>query len=141
MPTAKFVEWKERHSVGNDELDDQHKGLISIINDLYTAIRDQTAQGELNEILDRLLEYTQSHFEREERLMEEHLYPDLASHRIIHDRMVQRTRELRRLALHNENDVAAKTMSFLKDWWIDHIIVMDSRYKPYMEGKEGLDQR
>ena len=141
MPTAKFVEWKERYSVGNNELDDQHKGLISIINDLYTAIRDQTTQGELNGILDRLLEYTQSHFEREEHLMEEHLFPDLARHRIVHDRMVQRTRELHRLALHNENDVAVKTMSFLKDWWIDHIIVMDSQYKPYMEGKEGLDQR
>lgn len=141
MPNAIFVEWKERYSVGNNELDDQHKGIISIINDLYTAILHQTTQRELNSILDRLLEYTRSHFEREEQLMEKVLFPDLAKHRIAHDILARRTSELREQALHNKNDVAVEAMSFLKDWWIDHIIVMDSQYKPYMEGKEGLDKR
>ncbi|NOY88872.1 MAG: hemerythrin family protein [FCB group bacterium] len=140
MATARFIEWKERYSVGNNELDGHHQSVISIINDMYTAIRDQTTQQELIGILHRLLEYTQFHFEREEQLMEEHQFTDLAKHKIVHDRMVQKTKELLKQALHDEIDVSKETMSFLKDWWIDHIIVMDSRYKPYMEGKKGLEQ-
>jgi len=68
--------------------------------------------------------------------MQEHQYPDLAKHKTLHNNMVQKTQELLKQSLHNENDVSTEAMSFLKNWWIEHIMVMDLRYKPYLEGKE-----
>jgi len=131
-----YLVWSEDYSVGNDELDGHHKNIISIINDLYSAIQTESTPEELNGILDRLFEYTMSHFEREEQLMEEHLFPDLAKHKTIHDRMRIKTDELRRRGLHHKKGVPAETMSFLKDWWLNHILVMDAQYRPHMKEKK-----
>ncbi len=140
MPTQTFLEWKDRYSVGNDELDRDHQSIIAIINDLHNSIRDQSTHAQLKEILDRLFDYTQTHFAREERLMQEYGYPDLPKHRTVHSQLTQNTKELLAQSLHEESGTALKAMSFLKDWWIDHILIMDSRYKPYILKEPTTDQ-
>ncbi|MBU1320561.1 MAG: bacteriohemerythrin [candidate division Zixibacteria bacterium] len=134
MNTRTFVKWHDRYGVGNLDLDNDHKAIISIINDLYTAIQMKTDRSEIRRILDRLLEYILSHFEREERLMEEARFPESERHRHLHRCLARKTQELRDRSLQNEEGISQEAMSFLKDWWIDHIIVMDMRYKPYIEG-------
>ncbi len=73
--------------------------------------------------------------------MEKAGYPDLAEHKILHHRMVQKTEELHEQYLQNETDIAMKTMSFLKDWWTGHIMDMDLRYKPYVEKAKAATER
>jgi len=132
VPTPPFIVWKDAYSVGNDELNTHHKGIISIVNDLYSAIQNQSAKAELGSILDRLLDYTQSHFQREESLMAEHQFPGLPQHKVVHERMVLKTEELCGLGLRHNDDAVPETMAFLKDWWVQHIRVMDAQYRPYM---------
>jgi len=135
MPTTTFIEWKHHYSVGSDELDADHRRIVAIINDLHNSIRDQSPEATLQSTLVRLFDYTQTHFTREERVMQEHQYPDLPKHRAAHSRLTQRTRELLTRCLHEESDTGVEAMTFLKDWWIDHILVMDSQYKPYILGE------
>ncbi len=132
----KYIEWHERYSVGNSDLDADHQSVISIINNLYAAIQAHTGQAEVKGILDRLLDYTQSHFRREEHYMEKVSYPDLAEHKVPHRRMVQKTHELLERYSHNEESIPLETMTFLKDWWVNHIVMMDMQYKPYFEDVE-----
>ncbi|MFH1687400.1 MAG: bacteriohemerythrin [bacterium] len=134
MFNTKFIEWKERYSVGHDDLDEDHQEIISIINDLWSILKAEPTPGQVLEILDRLLEYTETHFQREQQVMVDHQYPDLVRHKGLHSRMVQRTRELHAKAVSNHSEISEESMTFLKDWWIDHILAQDSRYKPYILG-------
>lgn len=136
MSTTQFIEWRERYSVGNGVLDTDHQEIISIINKLFNSLQNQSAQTELRAIFDRLLDYTISHFDREEKLMEKYSFPELEQHQQIHRHLTQKTKELSQRYMHNENNIPQETMTFLKNWWIDHIIVKDMRYKPYLEGVE-----
>lgn len=131
MAASVFIVWKDEYSVGHDELDSHHKDIIAIINDLYGAIREQAGEERLEEILERLLEYTQFHFSFEEREMKDREYPGLVEHRIVHEGMVARTRGLRKKSIHEKN-VAQEAMAFLKEWWLGHIREVDMRYRPYV---------
>ncbi|MEA2062127.1 MAG: bacteriohemerythrin [Gemmatimonadota bacterium] len=136
MSYPAYIVWKDDYSVGNDELDGHHKSIITIINNLYAAVQGGSAQEELTVFLERLLEYTQSHFNREEQLLEAHKFPELPSHKIIHKHMVQKTDELRKYSLQDNDKLAYEVFSFLKDWWLNHICVMDMQYSPYLKEKK-----
>ena len=131
MSPLPFVLWKENYSVGNKELDKHHREIIDIINDLFTSIKSDSGENKVGAILERLYEYTKTHFAREEQLMKEHIYPELPAHKNIHEKMIQKTSDLRRLQMYNA-DVANDVLSLLKDWWLNHIRVLDAKYKKYL---------
>jgi hemerythrin len=125
---AAYVVWKEMYSVGEPSLDDQHRQILSIINDLYLAREAGREYSELGALLDRMVAYTMSHFEHEERLMREWNYPDFDNHKAQHDQMRRRTAGLRS----NVNLVTGHDLlSFLKSWWTSHIQAEDKCYVPY----------
>ena len=62
-------EWSEKHSVGCPDVDDEHKALFRIAQELYDAIHEGTARAELTSLFDRLASYTRFHFANEEALM------------------------------------------------------------------------
>jgi hemerythrin len=80
----------------------------------------------------RLVDYTRFHFTREEAIMSESEYPDLKKHKATHAVMVQRTEDLSEQVRHDVESTADDVMEFLKNWWIDHILIKDSLYKPYL---------
>jgi len=133
MAGGSFVVWSEKYTVGNRQLDNHHKEIITIINSLYTAIKDDVAQDKLRRILRELYEYTRLHFGREEELMRKSGFPKLSEHRELHRDMVARTRELQREELRGDPEVVSETMSFLKKWWLTHIGKVDAQYRPFVE--------
>ena len=76
-------------------------------------------------------EYTRVHFEVEEKFLAEYKYPDLASHRDLHYKLVQRMSTTgRESMLHHD---PFPFLDFLKDWWRDHIGVEDRKFRIYIE--------
>lgn len=129
-----FIIWKDAYSVGHDELDGQHKIIVSIINDLYVAIQSGTEHEVLGGILHRLSDYTKLHFRREEHLMEAHGFAHTAEHGILHQRMVETTEDLRRQVSRSGGGEASEVLAFLKDWWLNHICRADQEYSSVMRG-------
>ena len=41
---ARFLQWSEEISVGVEELDEQHKVLVNLINDLHDAMQERRSQ-------------------------------------------------------------------------------------------------
>ena len=125
-----YVEWKPFYSVGEDAIDDQHKRLLGIVDDLYVAIQMGHAEARVQEVLDRLAEYTTTHFDHEERVMWGCGYPNFDAHKAMHDEMRRRVGELRA----NSNAVAeGDLLQFVKTWWIRHIQNQDRTYSPYLD--------
>jgi hemerythrin len=125
-----YVTWNDYYSVGDPLLDAQHKQIIGIINELYDAMQKGKDRVALKPISDRLLQYTLAHFTHEEQVMQEHEYPDRVQHTALHDKIRQRTRDLRESAhLVTGHDM----LRFLKEWWVGHIQGLDKKYTPYLE--------
>lgn len=130
-----YVEWKDDYSVGLDSIDQQHKKLLSLINQLQTAVDYSTGEEFEREALDELVDYTKTHFTYEEGLMKDNDYPDFVSHKAKHDEMIKEVEKV--LAEYEEDhDLAMEHGSeFLKVWLINHINGTDKEYSNFLIDK------
>lgn len=131
-----FVEWMDQFSVGVDELDDQHRRLLEIINHLHEAMKSGNDRQRLCEVVDELVHYTRLHFEFEEKMMEQVGYPELAEHRRRHDAMVARVEQFRGDVADARASFGLKLMDFLKYWLTKHILGTDKGYAVYLAARE-----
>jgi hemerythrin len=131
---VQYVEWKPFYSVGDAGLDDEHKRLLSIIDDLHTAIHAGNEREEVQVVLDSLTQYTMSHFDHEEQVMRSCGYPRFDAHRGMHEEMRRRTLELKT----TPDLVAARDLlQFVRNWWVRHIQNQDKDYSPYIDAVVG----
>ena len=125
-----YVEWKPFYGVGDASLDDEHKRLLAIIDELHTAIHTGNQKEEVQTVLDELTHYTMTHFDHEEHVMRGCGYPRFDAHKLMHDEMRRRTMELRT----TPDAIAAKDLlQFVKNWWVRHIQNQDKDYAPYID--------
>ncbi len=80
-----FIEWSDALSVGVQEIDDQHKGLAAMVNEMSEGIKGGWGKEARDEVLTRLVEYTKVHFATEESLMSISNYPGISTHKKQHD--------------------------------------------------------
>lgn len=125
-----FVDWKPEYSVGNAEIDEQHRRLVGLINQLHDAMKAGGRHEDLMKIMNELVSYTRYHFAHEEKLMQRAGYPDLAAHQRTHRAMVEQVEKLRQEAGTSRAGFSIKLMGFLKSWLTDHILGSDMKYAP-----------
>jgi hemerythrin len=126
---AAYIKWKDYYSVNDPLLDAEHKQVIDCINELYSVLQDPTQGVATKRVLDKLVQYTQTHFKNEEERLKEAEFPHFEAHKALHDDMKRRTIGLRtHLTLVTARDV----LVFLKDWWLEHIQGDDKLYASYM---------
>ncbi|MBI1206245.1 MAG: bacteriohemerythrin [Azospirillum sp.] len=131
-----LMEWSERMSVGVGQFDDEHKKLIAMINELFDAVQSGRGKEALGGILDRLIEYTKTHFSHEEHYMQKHGYPDMAAHRKEHEILTKQVVEIQRKYHSGATAMLSmEVMTFLKNWLIKHIQGTDKLYTPFFHDK------
>ncbi len=127
------IEWSEELSVGIDSIDQQHQILIGLINDLNTAMAKGEANEMIGNILLRLADYTRHHFSYEEKLFEQHDYPDTARHKRQHSDLIDQISALKeRFETELSGSVGLEIMQFLKSWLTNHIKKTDKAYSEYL---------
>lgn len=127
--------WKPSYRVGVDAFDEDHKKLFELMFEMYTALNHIPSKGEAKEVLMELKEYTETHFDREEKLMKKHDYPDIDAHCAQHDEMKQKIDEF--LGKFNEEDVAVSkdALHYLENWLVKHIGITDKKYTDFFNSK------
>lgn len=131
--SKRFIEWKKSYSVGLDSIDDDHKKLLGMINQLQTASHYMTDDRMVEHILDELIDYTKYHFSREEKIMLDCEYPGLVAHKKLHRDMINKISTfIDEYRLHNTRTIDDVTQ-FLKSWLINHINGSDKEYVPYLK--------
>lgn len=84
-----LVSWDDASSVNIPIIDDQHRGIIGIINTLHFFIEKKKADYYLNTIFAMIYNYTKIHFATEEELMREIRYPGYKEHKFLHENLVR----------------------------------------------------
>jgi len=132
-----LMQWQDSYSVGVPLIDSDHKILVDLINQLFDAKETGQASDVVGSVLNVLLEYTETHFTREERLMARGGYPDLDAHIVEHKALRDKVRAIRTRFLQGERSVVGDdVLEFLKDWLTGHILTRDSSYRPWVEKVE-----
>ena len=131
----KFLKWSDDYSVGITSIDDQHKKLINLINQLQTAIDYSTGGAYEREALDELVDYTKTHFSYEEGLMEQNEYPDFVAHKAQHVKMIKVVENVLAEYEKDPDTAMSNAVSYLKDWLIKHINGTDKEYSRYLISK------
>lgn len=67
---ATFKEWSDRYATGIDAADGEHRTLFMMINRLHDAVESGDADLNLAGLFVRLGDYVETHFRREERLLD-----------------------------------------------------------------------
>jgi methyl-accepting chemotaxis protein len=120
-----LIRWTDDLNINIENIDDQHKQLVSLINELFTAMQKNSDQNIIANVVDKLVDYTQYHFKSEEDIQRKYGYPELAAHKRIHVNFVNKVGEVAAQIKSGERIAAADIFAFLKDWLISHIKKQD----------------
>lgn len=125
-------DWNDGLSVGIESIDNDHKKLLSLINELSNAILKNHASNVIENVFLQLEEYVVVHFEREEALMEKCHYPGIENHIKQHQIFIQKVPELKyKLLKADSAKICQEVNVFLYDWLMNHIIGEDLDFTQY----------
>jgi hemerythrin len=131
-----LIEWSDEYSVGLDMFDNEHKKLVTIINDLHDSFERGIDRSVAERALDGLVEYTILHFQHEELYFEDWNYPDKAAHRIAHQELRAQVLEYRATMLSKGGiEMALELIVFLRYWLLGHILSEDKKFCHFLRDK------
>ncbi|MDQ2105534.1 bacteriohemerythrin [Azospirillum isscasi] len=129
------IQWSRWMSVGIEELDEDHRVLVDIVNKLG-AVESRGSPDIIEAILDELIHYTKDHFAREEAHMAEANYPTFTAHKALHDALTRNVESYRE-RFHAQRDTITgdEVFEFCADWLGKHILKEDTRFGAYAAGQ------
>lgn len=112
--------WSSELATGNRPIDEQHRRLFQLFNDLDWAVGRDDGEREVSRTITALSVYVVAHFQMEEDLMRQGGYPGLAAHQVAHqlmkiqvEDMVDQYDSMRRDPL--------RVMRVLEQWLVEHV--------------------
>lgn len=130
-----LIEWNQGFSVGVTEMDNQHKQLVNLLNDLYSAMQSKKSSEIIGNVLNKLISYTKTHFTSEEEFMKKHSYPGLANQIKEHAAFVDKALKFKSDYDAGKTSMSVSITSFLKDWLVNHISVSDKKYGAHVNNR------
>lgn len=135
---AELIQWDDtKYSVKIRSIDEQHKKLVVLINQLFDAMTKGEAHSQLSGIIQELIKYTGYHFGTEEAYFAKLGYDKVytTEHENKHKEFVQQV-----IKFQNDFEIGNVTLSkeimiFLKDWLINHISGTDQQYSDFFISK------
>ena len=127
-----LISWSDKFSIGVEMIDEQHKTLFNLVNDLHSHINDGSARQALSNALDALIEYTQYHFTAEEDYMFNTEYPRFEQHKAFHDNLTKQVLEFKQEFSEGKGDTG-KFLEFLYQWLSNHIMEQDKKIGKFMD--------
>lgn len=127
-----LLKWKQEYELGLEIIDQQHKQLFSIINELIIATEYTRPNTELLSIVDRLESYAKSHFSTEEELFNQFGFSGRSEHEAEHATFIDNVKYIRKQCRIIDAPMAPKMRDFLLSWLSHHILTKDKEYRQIM---------
>lgn len=129
----KLYEWKDIYSVEIKSIDEDHQGLFRLINQLFEAMSHGKAEDLLSDILVQLIDYTKTHFKREEMYFATTNYPETLEHKLQHELFIEKIEILKAQFEKGDKQISVELIKYLSDWLINHILISDKRYMSHLK--------
>lgn len=126
---ARWVKWDATLSVGIDVIDEHHRYLFELVNNLIDVLADDREVKELVYTIKSLEHYVLVHFHAEERMMEYYGYDRIDSHKVQHHQFQKRLEGFFLEMYSNPFTVKNEIVTYLLNWLVAHIRNEDTRLK------------
>ena len=120
-----------RYELKVNDMDNEHKKLIDIMNRLYEDNKNGASKEALLKNIGELCDFVVVHFQHEEAYLDKIRFPGLANHKGIHQRLLSQLRQYRSEFESGSSDkINPKFFEFLALWLAAHIQHVDMQYSP-----------
>jgi len=128
------IEWDESLSVDILEIDELQKRVFAILNGLINRQEqdEEVIAKDSSGMVVELTEYSRYYFSKEEEYLRKSGYPDIDCHSKEHRQFIKHTINLRRQVAEDKKNLSYETVSFLRDWLVNHISHSDQMYVPFI---------
>jgi len=130
-----LLEWDDSINLNITEIDEQHRMLVSMINDIYAAKQFEKGNEELAKLLNRMSVYAAFHFAKEEDILASHDYPELDGHIKEHSNFEQKVFDFENAFAQGKVELSAKVISILGEWLIKHFKSSDQQFTQFLLAK------
>ncbi|TAN65784.1 MAG: bacteriohemerythrin [Methylobacter sp.] len=124
-----WAPWDENLSVGIDVIDEHHRYLFDLINDLYDVVINKLGAREVARLIKALDAYAKVHFRAEEQMMTHYGYDGLKRQQQQHHAFEEKIREFYEELHANPLVAQFDVLSYLRDWLVKHILVEDAQLR------------
>lgn len=127
-----FLSWNDDYLIGDATIDTEHRELFRLINEFHSRWQAGRERREIALVLTQLVRYAEEHFQHEEALMAAAGYPLLDEHRRVHEELVESIFVLHEEYVKQEGNIELKTMKFVRNWLVEHIVHNDYLFRDYL---------
>ncbi|MFC1692578.1 bacteriohemerythrin [Candidatus Latescibacterota bacterium] len=130
-----FIKWDDTLSIKINEIDNQHKSIFELANNLHINLKSGRGNIIIKRILKSLYEYAETHFNTEEKWMEKYNYPDFEKHKQEHKTFFSEIYNFERKYEEGAPLLARNILLYLSDWFRKHIVENDKKFGKFLEEK------
>lgn len=127
-----YFEWADDMVIDEGPIDDDHKKLVDLVNELHTATSVGRGHEVIEKVMTELISYTKEHLHREEQIMAALNFPNLERHRLGHKHFAEKLNKLQQQFENGSITVASQLSSVLRDWLSLHIRRSDKEIKVFL---------
>jgi hemerythrin len=116
-------------------IDDQHKGLLDFVNELFNHASgsESMERAYFKEVIGQAVDYVKVHFATEEKYMLVTKFPGYDEHKKTHEEFILTIVKTVKDFEEGKRLVLTSFARFLKDWVLSHVAVMDVKYSHYFK--------
>lgn len=130
-----FIPWSDKLSVKVVTIDQQHLGLVNMVNELHRTIKAHKGPEAVKGRVTDLIRFTIFHFHTEEKMLAAIDYPYLTDHQNRHKKLLAHLSKIQARIENHEVGVEKELLIFLKKWLTAHIMKVDNHYSSYCHKK------
>lgn len=124
---GKLIVWQDYYSVKVAEIDEQHKQLIKLLNDLHDC-NQNNQKANIGHILEELTDYTLYHFKTEEQYFIKFHFRGASQHFAEHSKFIKQVHDFKSEYEKDSAVLTTKILNYLRDWINHHIMESDQLY-------------
>jgi hemerythrin-like metal-binding protein len=131
-----MITWKDEYSVKFEGIDEQHKTLISIIQEVEAEINSQKYSfKDLIDVVNKLDNYTMDHLTYEEKLIKKYGYAASEKHLVEHNELRYKIQSINYDNIGDSKEFFIDTYTYLYHWLINHIAKTDRALGAFLVSK------
>lgn len=130
MTKMPYIKWEPYYSVHVEILDEQHRKLFDIVNDLIDEI--ESGSKNILSIIHDLVDYLSVHFHQENIVMMDSNYPGFLKHGREHQQFIEKVDEFLSAYQEGDTDLGMNMILFMKDWIYTHTTKLDMQYADHL---------
>ncbi|MBN2221321.1 MAG: diguanylate cyclase, partial [Vallitaleaceae bacterium] len=122
------LKWSIAYESGHNEIDEEHKQLLNLANDLFHSSLVLNQREKETEALERIIKHVNQHFRHEIQILKEHQYENYEEHSKIHTALFEHLSMLKKMYDNDEIKATAFFSVIVDEIIIGHLIKEDTKF-------------